>query len=105
MPAKKGFRTGLSSLRLTRFLRKLSTKSTFQRLQRKQQKAQTRLALLEQETRAQLLELKELQQEREMLEHRMQELYPAPLILLPPPTEEQLEQLAKEPGRLWVQPQ
>jgi hypothetical protein len=67
-------------------------------------KAERRLALLEQETRAQLLELKELQQQREMLEHRVLELFPTPLISPLPPKPEPLEQewLAPLPKLEWT---
>ena len=66
-------------------------------------KAEQRLALLEQERRAQLLEIKELQQLQEMLLHRQQELSPVLPNLV---THMPMDLRAVMPqGRLWALPE
>ena len=70
--------TSLTSLRSIQRFRRLSTWFRVRRNLKRLNREQSRLILLEQEHRHQLLLLKELQQERTQLLHRQQELRPLP---------------------------
>lgn len=58
------------------------------------------MQLLEKERLAALLTVKELGQEREMLLHRVQELFPTPTILLP----ERMDPATGLPQPVWKDP-